>query len=63
MHLIFFYKVNKVLSDMMWFDRPTSIIAFGPFGEKSEILGLKFKEPQILEYTVSKNGTDKMNAL
>ena len=60
MYLIFLYNVNKFLSDMMCFDRPTSIIAFGG---KSEKLWLKFKEPPMLEYTVSKNATDKLNAL
>ena len=60
MYLIFLYNVNKFLSDMMCFDRPTSIIAFGG---KSEKLWLKFKEPPMLEYTDSKNATDKLNAL
>ena len=60
MYLIFLYNVNKFLSDMMCFDRPTWIIAFGG---KSEKLWLKFKEPPMLEYTVSKNATTKLNAL
>ena len=60
MYLIFLYNVNKFLSDMMCFDRPTSIIAFGG---KSEKFWLKFKEPPMLEYTVSKNATDNLNAL
>ena len=60
MYLIFLYNMNKFLSDMMCFDRPTSIIAFGG---KSEKLWLKFKEPSMLEYTVSKIAKDKLNAL
>ena len=34
MYLIFLYNVNNFLSDMMCFDRPTSIIAFGGKSEK-----------------------------
>ena len=60
MYLIFLYNVTKFLSDMMCFNRPTSIIAFGG---KSEKLWLKFKEPLTPEYTVSINATDKLNAL
>ena len=60
MYLIFLYNLTKFLSHMLSFNRPTSIIAFGG---KSEELRLKFKEPPMLEYTVSKNTTDKLNAL
>ena len=60
MYLIFLYNLTKFLSHMLSFNRPTSIIAFGG---KSEELRLKFKEPPMLEYTVSKNATDKLNAL
>ena len=34
MYLIFLYNVNKFFGDMMCFDRPTSIIAFGRKSEK-----------------------------
>ena len=57
---IFLSIVNKFHHFITNFNRPTSIIAFGG---KSEELRLKFKEPPMLEYTVSKNATDKLNAL
>ena len=60
MYLIFLYNMNKFLSDMMCFDRPTSIIEFA---RKSEKLHLKVKDPKMLEYTVFKNVTNKLNAL
>ena len=60
MYLFFLCNVNKFLSNIMCFDRPTSIIAFGG---KSEELRLKFKEPPMLEYTFSKTAKDKLNAL
>ena len=41
----FLHIENKFLKDMMSFERPTSIIAFG---EKSSQLHLKFKKPLML---------------
>ena len=56
-YLIFCYIVNN---EMMCLDRPASIIEFA---RKSEKLHLKVKDPQMLEYTVFKNVTNKLNAL
>ena len=59
MYLIFLYTVNKFHKDILSFERPTSIIAFGRISAK---LCSMFKEPPILEYSGSIDVTDISNA-